>query len=263
MSIQVDGNTTVRQIVGRFPQTRKVFEQYGIDYCCGGGKCLAEAAHENHAALPDLVRDIETALVAPSTRAEPAEKDWYAASLHELIDHILQVHHAYMKEALPRLRGLVRKVLHAHEAHHGDMLRQVHDLYNTLDTELGSHLLKEEQVLFPHIVAAEAHRQGGPEVPATCFGSVGNPIRQMECEHESAGGVLAQIRKVTGGYALPDDACPTFRVLYEELERMEEDLHQHIHLENNILFPRVIAEESAPPSGFMNLRAEGDVSWGA
>ena len=92
-------------------------------------------------------------------------------------------------------------------------------------------------------MSAEAHRDGGPEGPAACFGSVGNPIRQMEHEHESAGAALAQIRKVTGGYALPDDACPTFRALYEELERMESDLHQHIHLENNILFPRAIELE--------------------
>jgi len=149
-----------------------------------------------------------------------------------------------MKEALPRLRELVGKVLHAHGAHHGDMLRQVQDLYDALDTELTNHLRKEEEVLFPYIVAAEAHRQGGPKGPAACFGSVGNPIRQMEREHESAGAVLVQIRKLTGGYALPDDACPTFRALYEELERMEEDLHQHIHLENNILFPKTIAMES-------------------
>ena len=187
MSIQIDGNTTVRELVGRFPQTRKVFEQYGIDYCCGGGKCLAEAARENQAALSDLVRDIETALVETSTRTATAEKDWYAASLHELIDHILQVHHAYMKEALPRIRGLVRKVLHAHGAHHGDMLRQVHDLYNALDTELTNHLRKEEEILFPYIVAAEAHRQGGPEGPAACFGSVGNPIRQMEARTRKCG----------------------------------------------------------------------------
>jgi regulator of cell morphogenesis and NO signaling len=119
------------------------------------------------------------------------------------------------------------------------------DLYNALDTELTNHLRKEEEVLFPYIVAAEAHRLGGPEGPAACFGSVGNPIRQMEAEHENAGKVLVQIRQVTSGYTLPDDACPTFRALYEELEHMEEDLHQHIHLENNILFPRAIAGESA------------------
>ena len=132
-----------------------------------------------------------------------------------------------------------------------------HDLYNALDTELTNHLRKEEEVLFPYIVAAEAHRQGGPKEPSACFGSVGNPIRQMEAEHESAGEVLVQIRKVTSGYSLPDDACSDFPALYEELERMEEDLHQHIHLENNILFPRAIAAESLPPSRFVKLHGGG------
>jgi regulator of cell morphogenesis and NO signaling len=258
VALHVDGKTTVRELVGQYPQTRKVFEQYGIDYCCGGGKCLAEAAQENQAAVADLIREIETALVATSPGMADAEKDWYEAPLHELIDHILQVHHAYMKEALPRVRGLVAKVLRAHGARHGDMLRRVHDLYGALDSELTSHLQKEEEILFPYIVAAETQRQGGPEGPAACFGSVGSPIRQMEHEHESAGAVLAQIRKVTGGYALPDDACPTFRALYEELEHMEEDLHQHIHLENNILFPRAIAAESAPPSDRVTLGTGGD-----
>ena len=119
MSIQIDGNTTVRELVGRYPQTRKTFEKYGIDYCCGGGRCLAEVAQERRAALPDLVRDIEAALVATSPRTATAEKDWYAAPLHELIDHIFQVHHAYMHEALPRIKELVRKVLNAHGAHQG------------------------------------------------------------------------------------------------------------------------------------------------
>lgn len=259
MSIQIDGSTTVRELVGRYPQTRKVFERHGIDYCCGGGECLAEAAEESQAALPDLIRDIDAALRAASTTTATAEKDWYEAPLHELIDHILQVHHAYMHEALPRIGGLVRKVLHAHQAHHGDMLRQVQDLYNALDTELTSHLRKEEEVLFPYIVAAEAHRQGGPEAAEACFESVGNPIRQMEIEHESAGEVLVQIRKATGNYALPEDACPTFRALYEELERMEEDLHQHIHLENNILFPRAITAGSSPPSDFVQFHGGGTV----
>jgi regulator of cell morphogenesis and NO signaling len=257
MSIQIDGKTTVRELVGRYPQTRKVFEEYGIDYCCGGGRCLAELAQERQAALPDLVRNIEASLLAASTGTATTGKDWYAAPLRELIDHILQVHHAYLHEALPRIRELVRKVLHAHGARHGDTLRQVHDLYNALDTELTSHLRKEEDVLFPYIAAAETPRQGGPEEPSACFGSVGNPIRQMETEHESAGELLVQIRKVTGDYTLPDDACPTFRALYEELERMEKDLHQHIHLENNILFVRAIAAESAPPSAFVKFHGGG------
>ncbi len=254
MIIPLDGKTTVRDLVGRYPRTRPVFEKYGIDYCCGGGKCLAEAAEESQAALPDLVRDLEAALLAVSTGTATAEKDWYQAPLQELIGHILQVHHAYMHQALPRIRELVRKVLHAHGARHGDMLRQVHALFNALDTELTNHLRKEEEILFPYIAAAEAHRQGGPAGPAACFGSVGNPIRQMEAEHESAGEVLAQIRKLTGGYVLPDDACPTFRALYEELERTEKDLHQHIHLENNILFPRAMAAEADASPGVVNIR---------
>jgi regulator of cell morphogenesis and NO signaling len=257
MSIKIDGNTTVRELVGRCPQTRKVFERYGIDYCCGGGKCLAEAARENPTALPDLVRDIEAVLIASPAGAAPAEKGWYAAPLQELIGHILQTHHVYMKEALPRLRELVQKVLHAHGARHGDMLRRLQDLCIALDTEITNHLRKEEEILFPYIVAAEAQPPGSPQRPAACFGSVGNPIRQMEAEHESAGEVLVQIRKLTGDYALPDDACPTFRALYEELKRMEEDLHQHIHLENNILFPRAIAAESASPSGLVTLGGGG------
>ena len=199
----------------------KVFEEIGIDYCCGGGKCLAEAVQASRRDLPTLLVAIEKAVAAPAVASGIAERDWYAAPLHELIDHILQVHHAYMHEALPGIRELVRKVLHAHGARHGDMLRRVHDLYNALDSELTNHLRKEEEVLFPYIVAAETHREGGPGGSAPCFGSVGNPIRQMEHEHESAGGVLVQIRNVTGGYTLPDDACPTFRALYEELARME------------------------------------------
>jgi regulator of cell morphogenesis and NO signaling len=178
MSIQIDGNTTVRELIGRYPQTRKTFEKYGIDYCCGGGRCLAEAAQERRAALADLVHDIEAALVETSTRTATAEKDWYAAPLHELSDHILQVHHAYMHKALPRIKELVRKVLNAHEAHHGAMLRQVSDLYNALDMELTNHLRKEEEVLFPYIVAAETYRQGGSVQIAVLM-----PVESLNWQH--------------------------------------------------------------------------------
>lgn len=245
MSTEVIDTTTVRELVGHYPQTRKVFEQFGIDYCCGGGKCLSEAASESHSDLSALHAAIEKAMAAPSRATEGAERDWYAAALQELVDHILEAHHAYMKEALPRIRELARKVLYAHRAHHGEMLQRVHDVYLALDEELSGHLQKEEVVLFPYIVAAERYRRGESERPSACFGSIGNPIQQMEHEHESAGRALAQIREATDGYRLPDDACPTFRALYEELERLEQDLHQHIHLENNILFPRAMAAESS------------------
>ena len=190
MMIQVDGKMTVRDLVGRYPQTRPVFEKHGIDYCCGGGKCLAEAARERGLKLPALVDALEKALQAATDKAEVADKDWYAAPLGELVDHIVEVHHDYMKTVLPRLRSLVPTVLTAHGAHHGDVLRQVQDLFNTLDTELSSHLMKEEQVLFPYIVAVEAHVQEG-DAQATGSIRVGtqsdpaNGARARECRASS------------------------------------------------------------------------------
>lgn len=167
----------------------------------------------------------------------------------ELVNHIVTVHDGYLKMALPRLRSLVPKVLTAHGAQHGEMLRQVHDLFAALDTELSSHLMKEEQVLFPYITAIEAPTQKKAPRPPAPFGSARNPIRQMEHEHENAGETLARLREVTDGYALPSDACPTFSAMYEELQRLESDLHEHIHLENNILFPRAIELEKSAVGG--------------
>ena len=243
MSVQIDGKTTVRELVGRYPQTRKVFEDHGIDYCCGGGQCLADAADQCGLKLAALMDALTVVLQATPSTAQATDRDWYAAPLGELVNHIIDTHHSYMKKALLRLGGLVQKVLHAHGAHHGAMLRQVHDLFGALDAELTPHLMKEELVLFPYIVGLGAHDCGGTDKPTACFGSVQNPIRQMEHEHEIAGESLAKLRKVTGDYTLPPDACPTFRVLYDELQQMEADLHQHIHLENNILFPRAMELE--------------------
>ena len=238
MTIDLDGAKTVRSVVGRCPQTRPVFEAHGIDYCCGGDKSLSAAAAEHGLKLPLLLDALEQALQASPGKTPSEQPDWYAAPLGDLVSHIVNVHHSYMKQALPRLRGLVEKVLAAHAAQHGAMLRQVQELFAALDAEISLHLKKEEQVLFPYIVALDAHVRTGAAKPAACFGSVRGPIGQMEHEHQSAGEALAKLRQVTGDYALPTDACPTFAALYEELQRMEADLHQHIHLENNILFPR-------------------------
>lgn len=243
MKIQVDAKMTVRDMVGRYPRTRTVFEEHGIDYCCGGSKCLAEVASEHDLPLPTLIAALKKAVNAPPGKAEVTDKDWYVEPLGKLVNHIVTVHHRYMKTALPQLAAIVPRVLKAHGTHHGDVLCQVQDLFDALNTELSSHLMKEEQVLFPYIVALEMHVLDGAAKPQAPFGSVRNPIRQMEHEHESAGQVLVKLRKVTADYALPPDACPTFIAMYEELQRMEGDLHQHIHLENNILFPRAVELE--------------------
>ncbi len=248
MASPIDGKTTVRDFVGRYPQTRQVFEEHGIDYCCGGGQTLAEAAKSRGLELQRLATALDAALQTPPGGDGAAEPDWYGGSLRTLVDHIVQTHHAYLRKALPQLRLLTQKVLSAHGAHHGKMLQEVCDLCAALDAELSSHLLKEERVLFPAIAAIEDAARCAAPAPQSPCGTVSNPIRQMEYEHESAGGVLTRLREATGGYAVPPDACPTFAALYEALQRLEADLHQHIHLENNVLFPRALElERSLPP----------------
>jgi regulator of cell morphogenesis and NO signaling len=192
-----------------------------------------------------LVAALQAAIQTPPSKVVQPTKDWYAAALTDLINHILEVHHAYMHKALPKVTDLLKKVLRAHGPRHGTMLSQVQDVFAALDGELTPHLAKEETVLFPYMVAADAHARGQGPKPVACFPTVRAPIQQMEREHEEAGRALERLRELTGDYALPEDACPTFVALYAELQRMEADLHQHIHLENNILFPRAIEMEGA------------------
>lgn len=245
MTIQVDDKMTVRDVVGRYPQTRPVFEKCGIDYCCGGNQCLTEAASQRGVEFTALVDALQEAVATASSQPSAADRDWYAAPLEELVNHIVEVHHGYLKTALPRLESMVPKVLNAHRSQHGEMLEQVSEVFHALNAELSNHLMKEERVLFPYIVALEAHVRHGASEPYAPFGSARNPIRQMEHEHQIAGEALAKLRAVTRDYALPPDACQTFQAVYEELERLEGDLHQHIHLENNILFPRAVELEGA------------------
>jgi regulator of cell morphogenesis and NO signaling len=245
MSIQVTAQTVVRDLAGRYPATLKVFEDHGIDYCCGGDKCLAEAAQESGAELGAVVAALQAALSAAPSKAAQPEKDWYGASLSDLINHIVDTHHAYMKKALPQVRDLLKKVLRAHGPRHGELLHQVEALFAALDEEITAHLSKEENVLFPYIASADAHARGKGAKPVACFPTVRAPIQQMQHEHENAGQALERIREITGNYTLPADACPTFAALYEALEQMEADLHRHIHLENNILFPRALETEKA------------------
>jgi regulator of cell morphogenesis and NO signaling len=245
MANQVTAQTIVRDLAGRYPTTLKVLEDYGVDYCCGGDKTLADAAQESGAELDLLVAALQAALQTLPSKAVQPTKDWYAAPLSDLINHILEVHHVYMHQALPKITDLLKKVLHAHGARHGAMLNQAQAVFAALNEELTPHLAKEETVLFPYMVAADTHARGQGPKPVACFPTVRAPIQQMEREHEDAGRALEKLRAVTGNYALPQDACPTFAALYAELQRMEADLHQHIHLENNILFPRAIEMEGA------------------
>jgi regulator of cell morphogenesis and NO signaling len=226
---------TVGQIAAEFPASVRVFEKHGIDFCCGGKIAVTEACGRKGLDPAILLAEIDEAIQTPAEDAT----DWLTASLPDLIDHILDTHHAYMKVQLPRVEALLAKVLQAHGERHGDLLRAVSAIYRPMKAELDGHLAKEEMILFPLVRALD----GGAPSGAFHCGSVQNPIRVMWMEHDSAGEALVQLRGLTGDYTPPKDACNTFRALYFELAEMERDLHRHIHLENNILFPRAIALE--------------------
>ena len=228
---------TVGQIAAEFPAAVRVFEKYGIDFCCGGKLPVGQAAAAKSLDAAYLLAEIELALETPT----PDATDWFTAPLPQLVDHIVDTHHVYMKAQLPVVEARLAKVLNAHGERHGTVLREVSRVYAAMKQELDGHLMKEEMVLFPLVRALV----GGAPAGSFHCGSVKNPIRVMWMEHESAGEALREMRELTAGYALPADACNTFRVLYFELQEMERDLHRHIHLENNILFPRAIAPEEA------------------
>jgi regulator of cell morphogenesis and NO signaling len=229
---------TVGQLAARMPASARVFEQFGIDYCCGGGQALDQACRtrglDPAAVLAEIERQPDP---APGAAPQP---DWQAAPLNLLIDHIIGTHHVYMKTQLPRMDGMLEKILAKHSARHGAVLLPLAETFRAMKDELEGHLMKEETILFPLIRSLEENGSQGREFHC---GSVRNPIRVMVAEHDSAGHALGDMRQLTAGYTPPEDACNTFRAFYFELERMERDLHQHIHLENNILFPRAVALE--------------------
>ena len=223
-------SSTVAEWVAEHPQTARVFEELQIDYCCGGGIALGEVCGKKEIDANNVVARLME-LVA-NARHEPTE-NWLESPLTNLCDHIEETHHAYLREELPRLSGLVDKVVNAHGSKRPELV-DLKQVFAALRAELEPHMFKEEQILFPAIRKMEdaANRPSFP------FGTVANPIRMMEHEHDAAGNALAQIRELTDGFEPPEGACNTYRVMLDSLRRLEGDLHQHIHKENFILFPR-------------------------
>lgn len=227
--------TTVREIALEQPASIRVFEQFGIDYCCGGRKPLAQACEERSIEMKTVLAAIEEASATGGTAA----RDWSEASLEEICSQIVERHHAYIRTELPRLEMLAQKVVSRHGPNHPE-LEQIQELVGTLGEELLQHLSKEEMVLFPYIANLERNMADCGPRPLGCFGAVRNPIRVMITEHDAAGDAMARMRALSGGFVPPDGACPTYRGFYQALTEFEKDLHQHIHLENNVLFPRAI-----------------------
>ena len=233
---------TVRELALEKPGATRVFERLGIDYCCNGRQTLEQACRAASLRVNEVLEALE---FAPSSgQASPKDRDWQTAPLAELIAHIKNTHHQYTREELARLGPLFDKVCSVHGERHPELL-QLRGIFRGLAQELTTHLMKEEMVLFPYIERLEESViQREPILPPP-FGTLRNPVAMMEHEHDAAGNALRALRASSNGYAPPPDACVSYQTLYKTLAEFEADLHQHIHLENNILFPRAIALENA------------------
>ena len=231
---------TVGEIAAEMPNATREFEKLGIDYCCGGSRTLGEACAEANISVDEVLARLEKSLTSSQTEAS---QDWQKPLLADLIAHITTTHHVFVREESPRIQALAAKVVGVHGKNHPE-LNRVQELFSALAAELSVHLMKEEQILFPYVLRMEESALAGEPVPPAMFGTVVNPIRMMMQEHDGAGDSLRALRTITNDYKLPEDACISYRTLYQALQGFEVDLHQHIHLENNILFPRAVAMEA-------------------
>ncbi len=237
--MSLDPMKTVREAAVAIPNATRVFEKTKIDYCCGGDQLLGAACAKAGIDLQTLEQMLETSAgPVPS-----ATIDFQQLSVAELVQYILDKHHVYTRDEMDRLEALAEKVVGAHGANHSELL-SMRDLLQQLFAELKGHMFKEEQILFPFVVELEQSVSQQRPAPFAPFSSVNNPIRMMMFEHDNAGEILRELRKLSSNYKLPSDACMTYKTFYEALEAFELDLHQHIHLENNLLFPKVLKLES-------------------
>jgi regulator of cell morphogenesis and NO signaling len=237
--VTLSADQAVRDIAIENPATVPIFESLGIDYCCGGDRPLREACGRANVAVDRALELLEGA--QKPVAAEEAVR-WKDAKLRDLAAHIVEQHHAYVRREAPRLEALGTKVVEKHGERHPE-LSSIRDLFLALAQELSAHMIKEENLLFPYISKMESSAFAREPLSPAFFGSVQNPIARMLAEHEDSGVLLAQIRKLSEDYHAPQDACPSYRALYSGLEEFERDLHRHIHLENNLLFPRAVELE--------------------
>jgi regulator of cell morphogenesis and NO signaling len=230
----VDPSTTLGELVTISPALAGPLERLGLDYCCGGQRTLRDAAAD-----AGLDLDAVTAQLG-AVEVPPAPEAWASMGPAELVDHLEATHHTYLWSALPRLDALSAKVESVHAERHTE-LHDVRRLVLEIRSELEPHLAKEEQVLFPMVRTLAA----ATVAPSFHCGTLRNPISVMLVEHDRAGELLADLRAATGGYTTPGDGCASYQALYDGLAELEADTHLHVHKENNLLFPAVLALESA------------------
>ncbi|MGA3325528.1 MAG: iron-sulfur cluster repair di-iron protein [Terriglobia bacterium] len=239
-AMSVTQEKTVRELALQEPGAARVFEKLGIDYCCGGKQTLEQACRAASLPIDEVLDALEVA--HHSGQAFTKDCNWQTEQLADLISHIKNTHHKYTREEIARLGPLFDKVCSVHGERHPELF-ELRATFQTLAQELATHMMKEEMILFPYMERMEESViQKEPILPPP-FGTVRNPVSMMEHEHDSAGNALRALRTSSRGYSAPPDACISYQTLYKTLAEFEADLHQHIHLENNILFPRAIAME--------------------
>ena len=232
-------DTTIRDIVADDFRAAAVFQQFGIDFCCNGNRTVEDACRTGAASAEDVLRSLGEATIGQPA-GTPRFNAWDLATL---VAFIVANHHVYVRQAMPPLLTHTEKLARVHGARHPEVL-EVARLFAGIADEMTSHMEKEEHILFPYILELAAAARTHAAAPSAPFGTVRNPIRMMEAEHESAGTAMARIHELTSGYSVPADGCATYEVCLRELEAFEADLHQHVHLENNILFPKAARLEA-------------------
>lgn len=221
--------TPVCEIAAAYPATLRMMESLGIDYCCGGKNALEAAASQVGIPVATAIAVLETTIAQAAAGSEQ-EANWNDAPFDALIQHILDTHHTYMNRELPRLDGILTLVRRVHGPAHGDILEPLGQAFTALKSELEAHLRKEEEVVFPAILRVV---QGARDAAALAG------AKELEDEHDAAGAILHDMHRITHNFAVPDGVCATYEAVYRGLQELEGDIHRHIHLENNVLFPRL------------------------
>jgi len=231
-------NATVGEIVTRDFRTASVFTKYGIDFCCGGNKTLQKACEEKSVPVSELQEKLNEVIQSPKGN----DLDFGSWDFDLLADYIEKTYHRYIKEKTPIILQYLEKIQEVHGENHPELF-EIYNLFSHSAVDLGMHLQKEERILFPMIrQLAETKNSGGDPEPGHC-GTIRNPIAVMKEDHLTEGARFDRISELSGGYTIPPDGCNTFRVAYTLLNEFEQNLHKHIHLENNILFPKAMELE--------------------
>ncbi len=234
----MDQNQVIGELVAQDYRTAAVFKKYGIDFCCQGNRTIQEACEKKKIDSKEVLNDIEQI----SSKSAETSTDYQSWPLDLLADYIEKKHHRYVEEKIQEIKPFLDKICQVHGAHHPELF-QIQEEFVASAGELAAHMKKEEFILFPFVRKIAKAKHEGLKVDAPRFGSVQNPVQTMMDEHSTEGERFARIEQLSNHYTPPTDGCNTYRVTFALLKEFEQDLHLHIHLENNILFPKTIALE--------------------